>query len=39
MTVLLTVIVVVAIVGTGVGAMLYADRREHKRAVQNGIRR
>jgi hypothetical protein len=39
MTVLLTVVVVAAIVGVGVGVMLYNDRREHKRAVENGFRR
>jgi len=39
MTILLAVLVVVAVVGLGVGAMLYNDRREHKRAVQNGGRR
>jgi hypothetical protein len=39
MTILLAVLAVVAVVGVGVGAMLYSDRREHKRAVQNGVRR
>ena len=39
MTLLLTAVIVVAVVGVGVGAMLYHDRREHKRALQNGIRR
>jgi len=38
MTVLLTVVVVVTVVGAGVGAMLFHDRREHRRSVQNGIR-
>ena len=39
MTILLAIVVVAFVVGTGVGAMLYSDHREHKRMVQNGGRR
>jgi len=39
MTMLIAVIVVGVVVGAGVGFMLYADRREHKRIAQNGGRR
>jgi hypothetical protein len=39
MTVLVAMLVVLAVVGIGVGAMLYNDRREQKRALQNGFRR
>ena len=39
MTILLALLVVGAVVGVGVGAMLYTDRREQKRMVQNGGRR
>ena len=36
MTILIAVIVVGAVVGAGVGFMLYSDHREHKRMVRNG---
>jgi hypothetical protein len=39
MSVLLAVVAVVVVIAIGVGAMLLADRREHKRAVENGFRR
>jgi hypothetical protein len=39
MTVILAMIVVGAVVGAGVGAMLYSDHREHKRIAHNGGRR
>jgi hypothetical protein len=39
MTILLAVLAVIVVVAVGVGAMLYSDRREHKRAIENGVRR